>query len=159
MGGLADNLYYAVENDMLHQFFILYSRCNNKHEMQIPSERLPIAYLELLTTLMALTCFAIHHSWTLIRLNTDNTDVVAWLRKGRCRAGIVFRILSAIEFLKKRHNIKLCPKHIKGANNCSADKLSRGKIPRWLSEHDRIYPDIRQVFELVSAPLKFWQNL
>ena len=127
--------------------------------MQIPTERLPIAYLELLATLIGLASFASNYPKTLIRLNTDNSDVVTWLNKGRCRAGIGFRLRSAIEFIKRKRGIKLRAFHIKGEHNCSADALSRGTIADWLKKSGkRIYHKISDVYRLASNPMVAWQQ-
>ena len=97
---------------------------------------------------------------SVVRLNTDDTDVVSWLKKGRCKAGIGFRILAAIELLKKRFNLKISPRYIPGPKNTSADALSRGTIPTWLCKHgQRLTIDLDCIFDLVSNPLEAWKSL
>ena len=66
--------------------------------MGIPQSRLPIAYIELIAVLVGFSVFAKKYKNQFVTVNSDNTDVVSWLRKGRCRAGIGFKLLAAIEF-------------------------------------------------------------
>ena len=69
--------------------------------MGIPQSRLPIAYIELIAVLVGFSVFAKNYIHQLVTLYSDNTDVVSWLRKGRCREGIGFKLLAAIEFFKR----------------------------------------------------------
>ena len=68
----------------------------HKELMDIPNQRLPIAYIELIAALVGISAFSKYHTNKLINLYTDNTDVVAWLRKGRCSAGLGVKLLAAI---------------------------------------------------------------
>ena len=74
--------------------------------MGIPKSRLPIAYIELIAVVVGFSVFAENHSNQLVTLYSDNTDVVSWLQKGRCRAGIGFKLLAAIEFFKRTYQLK-----------------------------------------------------
>ena len=68
--------------------------------MAILCARLRIAYLELLAALFGLVSFAGISSGTIVRLNKDNTVVVAWLKKGDARRELG-RIVSGKELIKK----------------------------------------------------------
>ena len=82
------------------------------------------------------------------------------VKKGRCKAGIGFRILAAIELLKKKFNLKISPRHIPGSQNTSADALSRRTIPTWLCKHgQRLTIDLDSIFNLVSNQLEAWESL
>ena len=82
--------------------------------MNLPLERLPVAYIELNAALVGISVFSKFQRNKLINLYKDNIDVVAWLRKGRCSAGLVFKLLAAIEFFKRKHTLKISVKHIPG---------------------------------------------
>ena len=69
--------------------------------MGIPKSRLPIAYIELIAVLVGFSVLAKNYSNQLVTLYSDNTDVVGWLRKSCCRAGIGFKLPAAIEFFKR----------------------------------------------------------
>ena len=123
-----------IDNEKLSAFFGLFETCDHKDKMDIPSQRSPIAYLELLAALAGFACFSVFQPNKIIRLNSDNTDVVAWLTKSRCAAGIGFKLLAAIEFYKREYSLKITTRHIMGCRNNSADSLSRGVIPMWLQK-------------------------
>ena len=59
-----------------------------------------IAYRELLAVLLAFQVFAKIAPKSFIRINSDNTSVVAWLNKGRCSKKPGFLNLAAIEAIK-----------------------------------------------------------
>ena len=82
--------------NILGKFFALYREGTQKTQMNISLKRLPIAYIELIATLVGISVFSEYQPNKLINLYTDNTDVVAWLQKGRCSAGLGFIMLSAI---------------------------------------------------------------
>lgn len=160
IGGCAGPFYFSVSNKDLEGIFALYGRCPNKTHFEIPEHRLPIAYIELIAALVGFSLFSPKTPSTLISLFSDNTDVVAWLRKSRCAAGIGFKILAGIEFYKKKHILKISPKHIPGSDNVSADCLSRGKIPNHLRERGtRLWADIDLLIRLIQQPLMFWDGL
>ena len=146
-----------VPNKNLQQLFSLYYREPLKKLMEIPEQRLPIAYIELIAVLAGFSVFSQNQKNTVIKLYTDNTDVVAWLQKSRCRAGLGFKILAAIEFFKRSHRLKICTRHIPGKHNNTADQLSRGKIPEWLRRYGiRREVNLNDLFRLIKTPLRFW---
>ena len=146
-----------VPNKNLQQLFSLYYREPLKKLMEIPEQRLPIAYIELIAVLAGFSVFSQNQKNTVIKLYTDNTDVVAWLQKSRCRAGLGFKILAAIEFFKRSHRLKICTRHIPGKHNNTADQLSRGKIPEWLRRYGiRREVNLNDLFRLIKNPLRFW---
>ena len=160
IGGCCGYKYFSINKTKLFRFFELYNNCNSKSDILIPYTRLPIAYLELLAALVGLAAFSALNPNSIVRLNSDNTDVVSWLKKGRCKAGIGFRILAAIELLKKKFNLKISPRYIPGSKNTSADALSRGTIPTWLCKHGQsLTIDLDSIFNLVSNPLEAWESL
>ena len=157
IGGCAGYRYFMVENENLWQIFALYQKCTHKNLMDIPLPRLPIAYIELIAALAGISVFSKYQQNKLIVLFTDNTDVVSWLRKGRCSAGLGFKLLAAIEFFKRKYRIKISVRHIPGIQNNSADALSRGSIPRWLiSKGKRQDVNVHNLTALIRNPLEFW---
>ena len=124
--------------------------------MDIPSQRLPIAYLELLAALAGFACFSVFQPNKIIRLNSDNTDVVAWLTKSRF-AVVGFKLLAAIEFYKREYSPQITNRHIMGCHNNSADSLSRGVIPIWLQKYvTRVLINIEELYLLTKNPILFW---
>ena len=160
IGGLAGRTYFMLPNDQLRGIFALYHSGTHKDLMGIPQSRLPIAYIELIAVLVGFSVFAKNHSNQLVTLYSDNTDVVSWLRKGRCRAGIGFKLLAAIEFFKRTHNLKISARHIPGKHNISADILSRGMIPGWLTRDScRQTVNISFLYRLINDPLTYWTKV
>ena len=148
-----------VKNSDLHEIFALYQRGTQKELMNIPLPRLPIAYIELIAALVGISVFSKYQPNKIIKIFSDNTDVVAWLRKGRCSAGLGFKLLAAIEFFKREHKLKLCVNHIPGTQNNSADELSRGSIPTWLKSKGRqLDVNINHLTKLIRNPLPFWES-
>ena len=142
----------------LTEIFKLYQQGTQNDLMDIPRQRLPIAYIELIAALVGIAVFSELHPNKLINLYTDNTDVVAWLRKGRCSAGLGFKLLAAFEFFKRKHRLKISVNHIPGYKNNSADKLSRGSIPTWLKlRGKRLKVDLHSLTCLIRNPLRFWE--
>ena len=128
--------------------------------MTSPGARVPIAYIELLAALFGIAVFSNLCAGTLVRLNSDNTGVVAWLRKGRCRAGLGFKILSVIELIKRRVCIKISAYHVRGEFNSTADCLSRGEVPQWLQKRGRkLDPKIPEIYEMLTNPIKSWSEM
>ena len=153
---LLKKLFY-VSNNNLEQLFSLYHREPLKNLMEIPKQRLPIAYIELIAVLAGFCVFSQSQKNTVVKLYTDNTDVVAWLQKSRCRAGLGFKILSAIEYFKRSYRLKICTRHIPGKHNNTADLLSRGKIPSWLQRYGiKREVNLKHLFRLIRNPLRFW---
>ena len=146
-----------INNKDLYKIFGLYHQGTQKELMNIPLPRLPIAYIELIAALVGISVFSKFQPNKLINLFTDNTDVVAWLRKGRCSAGLGFKLLAAVEFFKRKHNLKISVRHIPGIQNNSADSLSRGRVPAWLKlKGKRLDVDINRLATLIKQPLQFW---
>ena len=160
IGGCTGGTYFMIPNHNLSSLFSLYHSDSQRHMMEIPESRLPIAYIELLAVLVGFSVFAENNRNHLITLYSDNTDVVSWLNKGRCRAGIGFKLLAAIEYFKRKFVIKIKAHHIPGRHNISADSLSRGTIPNWLQRDGCRRPvNIPFLFELVNTPLSIWTTL
>ena len=122
-------------------------------------ENIFIAYRELLAVLLAFQAFASIAPNCLIRLNSDNKNVVSWLNKGRCSKKLGFLILSAIEAFKFRFQLKVKAFHIKSSHNTSSDTLSRGGTPGWLKSRgveQKI--NARQIMDIIFDPLPFWRK-
>ena len=159
IGGCCGEHYFMIKNEALVDFFGIYDQ-NYKNDMSTPGSRVPIAYIELLAALFAIAVFSNLCAGTLVRLNSDNTGVVSWLRKGRCREGLGFKMLSAIELIKRRECIKISAYHVRGTNNSSADQLSRGGVPEWLQRRGwKIDPLIEDIFELLTNPITSWREM
>ena len=94
--------------------------------------RVPIAWLELLATFVAVHLFAHRYPNHMLVLYSDNSNVVSWLGTRRSPNPVVSALVAAIECLKYRYTLKLSVRYISTHKNRSADKLSRNKIPRWL---------------------------
>ena len=117
-----------------------------------------IAYRELLAVLLACQVFAKLAPNCFIRLNSDNTNVVTWMNKGRCSKRPGFLILSAIESFKFNFGLKVKAVYIKSRHNNSADKLSRNRTPPWLASRGiRLKIDIPEIVKLLDDPIPFWK--
>ena len=129
-----------------------------------PSERIIfsdffIAYRELLAALLAFQAFSKIAQNSFIRINSDNSNVVSWLNKGRCSKKIGFFLLSAIEAFKYKFHLRVKAFYIKSRHNVSADMLSRGGTPRWLrSRGVEVKNNVRKIIRLLDNPLPFWKN-
>ena len=77
IGGFAGTFYFSVKNEDLTDIFALYGRWPDKSHFEIPKNRLPIAYIELIAALVGFSLFAPHAQNTIVLLFSDNTDVVA----------------------------------------------------------------------------------
>ena len=149
-----------VPNKKLIPLFALYHSVSDSHLMQIPRRRLPIAYIDLIAVLVGFSVFAKHHQNERIILYSDNMDVVGWLQKSRCSAGIGFKLLAAIEYFKRTYFLKISARHILGRHNNSADSLSRGSVPGWLNRGGCRRPtDLSFLYQLIEDPLNFWQKI
>ena len=157
IGGLASTNYFLVPNEDLKELYALVENAPKTDYPPLRRSGLPIAYIELIAALAALSVFSHLNRNQLILLNSDNTDVVAWLRKGRCSKGIGFKLLAGIEYFKRVHSLKLSPKHIPGRFNNSADSLSRGIVPGWLDTHGTCMPvSVGMLCSILRSPLGFW---
>ena len=91
-----------------------------------------VAFRELLAALRAFQLFSKLSPTNFIRINSDNTSVVAWLNKGRCSKPLEFLLPSATEFYKYKFALKVKAFHLKSIHNTSAEALSRSLILSWL---------------------------
>ena len=122
-------------------------------------EDVKIAFRELISAVIAFLYFAPFYPYSIIRINTDNQNVVSWLRKGRCSKKLGYRLLSVIELMKLKYNLKVSVMYIKSSANTSADMLSRGKTPRWLRNRGVRYTvDISKIEKILSDPITFWRK-
>ena len=120
-------------------------------------EDLFIAYRELLAALFAFHIFAKSARNKFIRINSDNTNTVSWINKGRCPKKLGFVLLSAIEFYKFKYGFKVKAFYIKSDHNTSADALSQGRIPHWLLKRGiRKKINFPMILDLLCKPCSFW---
>ena len=159
IGGCAGNHYFSIPNTALTDLYSLFSTYQTGDNPATLYGELPIAYIELIAVVVAVSVFSQLYKKTLLFLNSDNTDVVAWLRKGRCRRGIGFKTLAAIEYFKREHGLKISPRHIPGRHNNTADCLSRGSIPEWLIRNGTLLrANIPSLSRIIHSPLEFWSS-
>ena len=122
-------------------------------------EDVKIAYRELLSTVIAFILFAPYTPSSWIRINTDNQNVVSWLNKGRCAKKVGYRLLSVIELIKLKYNLKVSVFYIKSSANVTADLLSRGVTPRWLIQRGANHRvDMEKIDYILSNPIKVWKK-
>ena len=118
-----------------------------------------IAYRELLAAVIAFVIFAPFYPSTLIRINTDNQNVVSWLNKGRCSKKLGYRLLSVIELMKQKYNLKVSVFYIKSSANTSADLLSRGVTPKWLKNRGvKLNVSIDFIDKMLLNPIAYWKK-
>ena len=118
-----------------------------------------IAYRELLSAVIAFLHFSPLSPSSIIRINTDNKNVVSWLKKGRCSKKLGYRLLSVIELMKLKYKVKVSISYIDTCSNVTADSLSRGKIPSWLKYRGVRYTvKIADIDRILSNPITFWKT-
>ena len=109
--------------------------------------------------LLAFQRFAELTPRSFVRINSDNSSVVAWLNKGRCSKKMGFLLLAAIEFFKYRFGLRVKAYYIESKKNTSADDLSRGRTPVWLRRRGvRVKNNMQELIKLLNCPLPFWKN-
>ena len=122
-------------------------------------EEVKIAYRELMSTVIAFLYFAPKSPSSLVRINCDNSNVVSWLNKSRCSKKLGYRLLSVIELIKLKYNLKVSVFFIKSSSNSSADSLSRGVIPQWLKAQGLGHiVNMRKINRILSDPILFWRK-
>ena len=110
--------------------------------------------------MIGVVCFVPDCRGCIVRLNSDNSNAVAWLQKSRCAAGVGIRILAAIELYKRKYGVKILTRFIEGVANTSADCLSRGKIPHWLKRFGvKAECNLEEVAGILNNPLTAWRNI
>ena len=113
--------------------------------------RVPIAWLELLAVLVALSLFGQRYSERLIVVYSDNTNVVAWLGSRQSPNLIICAVVAAIERIKYESLLKLSVRYIPSGNNRTADSLSRNRIPLWLKRRGtRLLPCMRSLVRSID---------
>ena len=63
----------------------------------------------------------------------DNSSVVAALQKGSAKGNVVMHLLRCLWFFVAHYDIMLVAEHIAGADNSTADHLSRNKMHAFFS--------------------------
>ena len=127
------------------------------HNIQF--EEVKIAYRELLSAVIAFIIFAPYSPSSWIQINTDNQNVVSWLNRGRCAKKLGYRLLSVIELIKLKYNLKVPVFYITSSANVTTDSLSRGLTPRWLQQSG-IYQkvEMEKIDNILSYTIKFWKK-
>ena len=126
---------------------------------EIKFDEVKIAYRELLSAVVAFVYFAPLSPSSIVRINVDNQNVVAWLQKSRCSKKLGYRLLSVIELIKIKYNLKVSVSYIKSSANTSADMLSRGKTPRWLKTRGKRHNiSLKEIEKLLLNPIEFWKK-
>ena len=150
-GGVAGYRYFMIDN----------AQCSRSKFVgeNVKFEDIKIAYRELLSAVIAFLLFAPYSPSSLVRINTDNKNVLAQLKKGRCSKKLGYRLLSVIELIKMKYNLKVSVFYIKSSANVTADALSRGEMPEWLRMRGEVYNvDIKKIDKILVDPIKFWRN-
>ena len=112
----------------------------------------PIAWLELLAVLVALSLFGHRYPRHLIVLYSDNTNVIAWLGSRRSPNPVVSTLVAAIDRIKYKFLLKLSVRFIPSSKNVTADSLSRARVPQWLRRRGtRIFPCMSSLAHLVDS--------
>ena len=159
IGGFQGDRYFLVPNIDIEVFQILGRKYNTQTSRRDSPQRLPIAYIELLAAMIGVVCFIPFCRNRIVRLNSDNTDAVAWLQKSRCSAGMGFRMLAVIELYKLTYNSKISARYIKRVANKSADSLSRGVIPGWLVRFGKKCEiNLDEITGLLNDPFSAWKK-
>ena len=87
--------------------------------------------------------FAARSPGRYVVLFSDNTNVVAWLKRRRPPNPYVGALVAAIELLKYKYFLKLSARYIPSEHNIYADQLSRNSIPIHFRRHGiRVVPDL-----------------
>ena len=123
--------------------------------------RVPIALLELLSAFVAVQLFAPRYPGHFIVLYSDNQNVVSWLGSRQPPNPAVAELVAAIDRIKYHYLIKLSARFIPSKRNRSADLLSRGVVPGWLSRlGTKVFPCMRALAYLINYnnSLRLWTN-
>ena len=102
---------------------------NMVYHLQIPLQykNYTIVHLEILNIVVALKIWGKYWQDKLIELKCDNLAVVEVLRAGKARDNVLATCARNIWLLTSLFNIQLTVNHISGAQNQTADLLSRWK--------------------------------
>ena len=150
-GGVCGNSFFRISHTMFLR--------SKKSATKLKFTDMFIAYRELLAVLLAFQVFSRIAPNCFIRINSDNSNVVSWINKGRCSKRKGFLLLSAIEYFKFKFGLKVKAFYIKSQHNTSADLLSRGHTPHWLGRRGiKLENDVNEIIKLLDNPLPFWQT-
>ena len=150
-GGVAGNKYFMISNSHMKssKFF--------GHEIKFDDVK--IAYRELLSAVIAILIFSPDYPSSFVRINSDNQNVVSWLNRSRCSKSLGYRLLSVIELMKLKYNLKISVYFIESSKNTSADRLSRGETPDWLKKRGvRYKATLENIDKILSNPISFWKK-
>ena len=125
IGGYCGLRYFSLSIEQLRPWMLT---CEGWESFPL----IDIAWLELLAACVALYTFAPLVTQRLLKLYTDNMNVVAWLTRRRAPNPYVCAVVAAIERIKYSKILKISTKYISTKQNTAADQLSRGQIPSYL---------------------------
>ena len=139
--------------------------CYGEYFFYIPQERLVqadseiIARKELLACLVAVLCFGDLIKGQFVQLYTDNMNAFNQLRKGRSSNIVGMKYLALWEYAKYRLENKIKPLWIPSDANVTADRLSRGTVPEWLSRRGHERTLSQQHWKMLTlSPIKIWKR-
>ena len=139
--------------------------CFGEYYFYIPWEKLArveeeiIARKELFACLVAILCFGDLFRGKLIRIYTDNDNAFHWLRKGRSANVVGTRYLALWEYVKYKMECKITPYWLPSEANRTADCLSRGNVPEWLTRRGLVRTLSRKHWKLLSLrTIKIWRK-
>ena len=111
----------------------------------------PIAWLELLAVLVAVSLFGHRYPKHLIVLFSDNTNVAAWLDTRWSPHPTVCTMVAAIERIKYAFLLKLSVRYIPSRKNRTNESLSRDRVPPWLNHRGtRVFPIMSSLVDLID---------
>ena len=79
VGGFQGDNYFLIPNQDLEIFQKMDAKYHDQVKKLSPPRTIPIAYWELLAAMVGVVCFIPSCSGQIVRLNSDNSDAVAWL--------------------------------------------------------------------------------
>ena len=110
--------------------------------------------------MIALFCFSDLIRGKFVKLYTDNDSAYRWLVKGRSSSQVGSKYLALWEFGKYLLECKISPCWIASNANRTADDLSRGSIPDWLTRRGRRRLLPTEMNELLgSSPVDIWKRI
>ena len=82
------------------------------------------------------------------------------LSSNRFSKKLGYRMLSVIELIKLRYNLKVSVSYIRSAANTSTDMLSRGKTPRWLKTRGTKHKvALGEIEKRLMDPITCWKKV
>ena len=150
--GICGKYYFKISHS---DFKVLLYRCN-----LVGFKDMFIAYRELLTALFASNFLGKYAPACCIQLNSDNTNSVGWLNKGRCSKKFGFLLLYAIEYYKAKYGLRVIVRYINRRTTHRLTRCRGGRTPPWLKDCGiKLEVNVSEVLRLIEYPVQFWKNL